>query len=98
MGDDVVVLEDEIQAYDDGTVARVRVLEVPESDQYPDGVKYAFHYGEAGAADPIIRFDNHHGPHELHIAGQVFEFEFDGLQPLYRTWRAALPPKKRSDW
>ncbi|EMA14873.1 toxin-antitoxin system TumE family protein [Haloarcula marismortui] len=98
MGDDVVVLEDEIQAYDDGTVARVRVLEVPESDQYPDGVKYAFHYREAGAADPIIRFDNHHGAHELHIAGQVFEFEFDGLQPLYQAWRAALPPEKRIDW
>ena len=98
MGDDVVVLEDEIQAYDDGTVARVRVLEVPESDQYPDGVKYAFHYGVAGAEDPIIRFDNHHGPHELHIAGQVFELEFDGLQPLYQAWRAALPPEKRIDW
>jgi len=52
----------------------------------------------AGAEDPIIRFDNHHGPHELHIAGQVLELEFDGLQPLYQAWRAALPPEKRIDW
>ncbi len=29
MGDDVVVLEDEIQAYDDGTVARVRSSRFP---------------------------------------------------------------------
>lgn len=98
MGDDVTVLEDEIVAYDDGTVARVRVLDVPDSDRFPEGVKYAFHYGEAGADDPIIRFDNHHGPHELHIAGEVFEIEFRGLQPLYRAWRAALPADKRIDW
>jgi hypothetical protein len=98
MGGDVEVLEDEIQAYDDGTVVRIRILDVPESDQYPEGVKYAFHYGVAGADDPIIRFDNHHGPHELHIAGQVFEIEFEGLQSLYRTWRAALLPENRIEW
>ena len=98
MGDDVEVLEDEIQAYDDGTVVRIRILDVPDSDQYPEGVKYAFHYSEAGADEPIIRFDNHHGPHELHIGGQVFEIEYDGLQPLYRAWRAALPPEKRIEW
>ena len=64
MGDEVAVLEDEIQAYDDETVARIRILDVPESDQYPEGIKYAFHYGQAGAEDPIIRFDNHHSPRQ----------------------------------
>ena len=98
MGDDVEVLEDEIQAYDDGTVPRIRILDVPDSGQYPEGVKYAFHYGEAGADEPIVRFDNHHGPHELHIAGQVFDIEYEGLQPLYQAWRAALPPEKRVEW
>jgi hypothetical protein len=44
MGDDVTVVRDDKVAYDDKTVARVRVLSVPESDQYPTGVKYAFHY------------------------------------------------------
>lgn len=98
MGDDVEVLEDENVAYNDGTVASIRILDVPVSEQYPKGVKYKFHYGEAGADDPIIRFDNHHGPHELHIAGQTLEIDFPGLQPLYRAWRAALPPAKRLDW
>lgn len=98
MGDEVEVLEDDIQAYDDGTVVRIRILDVPDSDQYPEGVKYAFHYGEAGADEPIIRFDNHHGPHELHIAGQVFEIEYEGLQPLYEAWRAGLPAEKRIEW
>lgn len=98
MGDDVTVLRDDTEAYDDGAVARIRVLSVPESSQYPDGIKYAFHFGEAGANDPIIRFDNHHGPHELHLGPRTFEIEFPGLQPLYRAWRAALPPAKRADW
>jgi len=98
MSDDVTVLEDEIEAYADGTVARVRVLSVPTSDRFEEGMKYAYHYGEAGADDPIIRFDNHHGPHELHLGEQTFELDFFGLAKLYRAWRAALPPEKRADW
>ncbi|GAA0524567.1 hypothetical protein GCM10008992_26310 [Halorubrum aquaticum] len=53
MSDDVTVLEDEIEAYADVTVARVRVLSVPTSDRFEDGIKYAYHYSEAGADDPI---------------------------------------------
>jgi len=62
MDEDVIILRDEIEAYNDGTVARVRILAVPESDRFPEGIKYAFHYGEAGADHPIVRYDNHHGP------------------------------------
>ena len=98
MDDDVTVLRDETAAYDDGTVASVRVLAVPQSETYPAGIKYKFHYGKAGAENPIIRFDNHHGPHEFHLGAQDFEIESPGLQMLYRTWRAALPPAKRVDW
>lgn len=85
MGGDVTVLAVERKAYDDGTIASIRVLDVPHSEQYPDGIKYAYHYGEAGADDPIIRFDNHYGTQELHIRGEVFEIVFPGLQPLYRA-------------
>jgi hypothetical protein len=96
--DDVTVVRDEIEAYDDGTVARVRVLQVPMSDRFEESVKYTFHYGTAGAEHPIIRFDNHHGIHELHLGATTFEIDFPGLQPLYRAWRAALPAEKRFDW
>jgi hypothetical protein len=96
--DDVTVVRDEIEVYDDGTVARVRVLRVPTSPRFEEGIKYAFHYGEAGAENPVVRFDNHHGGHELHLGATTFEIDFPGLQPLYRAWRAALPPEKRPDW
>lgn len=98
IADDAVVIDDERVGYDDGTVVAMRVLEVPAWEKYSKGSKYKSHYGEAGADDPIIRFDNHRGPHELHIAGQIFEIKFPGVQKLYRTWRHALPPEKRVDW
>lgn len=97
-GDDVTVVRDETEVYADGTVARVRVLPVPVSERFPEGVKYAFHYGAAGAESPVVRFDNHHGPHELHLGERTFEVEFTGLESLYRAWRAALPSEKRADW
>nr|WP_254921818.1 DUF6516 family protein [Halorubrum ezzemoulense] len=75
-----------------------RVLSVPTSDRFEDGIKYAHHYGEAGADDPIIRFDNHHGVHELHLGGETFEIDYPGLAEIFRAWRAALPEEKRDDW
>lgn len=92
------MLRDEIQAYDDGQVARVRVLAVPVSERFPEGVKYAFHYGDADGEHPIIRFDNHHATHELHIGADTYDIDFPGLAALYEAWRAALPPEKRVDW
>jgi len=98
MSDDVTVLEDEIEAYADGTVARVRVLSVPTSDRFEEGIKYAYHYGEVGAESPIIRFDNHHGTHERHLGKETVEIDYPGLVEIFRAWRAALPPEKRDDW
>ena len=74
------------------------MLAVSRSDRFPEGIKYAFHYGETGADHPIIRFDNHHGVHELHLGAVTYEIDFPGLAALYRAWRAALPEEKRADW
>ena len=65
---------------------------------FDEGFEYAYHYGEAGADEPIIRFDNHHGVHELHLGGETFEIDYPGLAEIFRTWRAALPEEKRDDW
>jgi hypothetical protein len=55
-------------------------------------------YGNAGAEDPVIRFDTHHGSHDLHIGARTYDIDVPGLEPLYQAWRAALPPSKRSHW
>ena len=98
MDEDVTTVRDEIEAYDDGTVARVRVLAVPASERFPEGIKYAFHYGETGPDNPIVRYDNHHGPHEIHHGAGVEEIDFPGLQELYQQWRGELPADKQEDW
>ena len=44
-GDDVRVVEDTERRFGDGAVLRVRVLAVPESNKFADGIKYRLHYG-----------------------------------------------------
>jgi len=82
MDDAVTVIRDETQVYGDGTVASVRVLSVPESDRFPDGLKYSFHYGRAEGDASIVRFD----------------VDCPGLEATYRAWRSTLPDDKREDW
>ena len=76
--DEVRVLEDTERRFDDGTVLRVRVLAVPESAKFPDGVKYRLHYGTEGG-ETLIRYDNSHGIHERHTGeGLDDDYEFPG--------------------
>jgi len=84
--DDVRVLEDTEQRFEDDTLLRVRVLSVPESEKFPDGVKYRLHYGtEAG--DTLIRYDNSHGHHERHTANGLDEsYEFPGYDAVQRRF------------
>lgn len=99
MDDAVSVLEDRSKVYGDGTVVQVRLLSVPESDRFPEGIKYAFHYGRTTGDEPICRFDNHHGDHELHIGDNTYVLDsFPGFRTLGACFKAALPPAKRADW
>jgi hypothetical protein len=78
--DDVDVIRDRRRDVGD-YVVRIRILSVPESDTYPEGIKYAFHYGEKGAETPVLRYDNHHGVHERHDGETVETIEFPGYRP-----------------
>jgi len=57
---------------------------VPESEAYPEGVKYSFQY--LGPEDEdILRYDNAHdvpgvGRHHRHYRGEVDGVAFDGLR------------------
>ena len=56
MDDDVEVVRDRRRDFGD-EVVRIRVLRVPESEKFPEGIKYAFHYGRMDGDDPILRYD-----------------------------------------
>lgn len=85
--DDVRVVEDTDRRFADGTVLRVRVLAVPESEKFPDGVKYRLHYGTDDGVT-LIRYDNSHGVHERHTPeGLDDDYEFPGYDAVQeRFW------------
>lgn len=49
--DDVAVVRDRRRDFG-SHIVKVRVLRIPASDRFPDGVKYAFHYGRGAATIP----------------------------------------------
>ena len=88
--DDVVVERDRRRDFDD-RIVRIRVLRVPVFAQFLGGVKYAYHFGEKGADDPILRYDNHHDIHERHAGTTVEEIDFPGPEVLLERFIGELP-------
>jgi len=84
--DDVRVLEDTERRFEDGTVLRVRVLDVPVSEKFPDGVKYRLHYG-TDDGETLLRYDNSHGVHERHTPDGLDEdYEFPGYGAVQKRF------------
>lgn len=79
------VLVDEREVVDETYVKRIRVLAVPRSEKFPEGVKYRMHFGTIDG-ETILRFDNSHGRHERHAGDAVAEIDFPGIEPLYRRF------------
>ena len=75
--------------------AEVSAYRVPESDRYPDGIKYSMRYGNA-AGETIVRYDNfpdhpgaaHH--HKHRDDGSVEDVEFEGLRSLFERFRSEV--------
>lgn len=93
--DDVDVVEDETYYPDEDTVVRVRVLSVPESEKFPDGVKYRLHYGTRDG-ETIIRYDNSHGVHDRHTPDELDEdYEFPGYEAVVDRFFREIPDVDR---
>ena len=88
--DEVVVVFDRRRDFGD-EIVKLRVLRVPTSKKFPSGIKYTYHYGEKGADDPFLRYDNHHGPHERHEGEHVEEIDFPGYEELLRRFVREIP-------
>jgi len=73
----------------------VEAWDVPDSERYPDGVRYSFQYGEFDG-DTIFRYDNfpdhpgasHHHKHTRE--GAVEDIAFEGVTPLYRRFKSEV--------
>ena len=87
---DAEIVRDRCRDFGD-EVVRIRVLRVPESETFPEGIKYAFHYGRKDSDVPILRYDNHHGVHERHSGSELEEVDFPGTETLLRQFVRELP-------
>lgn len=73
----------------------IRAFRVPESERYPEGIRYSMQYGNA-AGETIIRYDNfpdHPGAsrHHKHRAdGGVEDVDFDGLHALFERFKSEV--------
>lgn len=90
-GSDVtVLLDDNVQS--ENRVRDRTVLSVPKSSKFPEGVKYALHYGTRDG-ETIIRYDNAHGVHEKHEGENVEEIEYPGIGELNRRFLKEIEDK-----
>jgi hypothetical protein len=74
--------------------AEVQAWSVPESDRYPDGVKYSLQYGDYDG-NTIIRYDNFPdhpdaAHHHKHAPGGVEDVDFEGVLPLYQQFKTEV--------
>lgn len=72
----------------------VRAWSVPESDRYPDGVKYSLQYGDYDGST-IIRYDNFPdhpdaAHHHKHTSSGVVDVDFEGVLPLYQQFKTEV--------
>lgn len=84
------VLDEEF-TYDDGSRIVVVAYRVPESDQYPSGLKYRLQY-MAPDGTTLLRYDNapHHDAgdhHERRDENDVESVEFDSIADHYQQFR-----------
>lgn len=88
------LIREAIDYPESGRLVRIRVWEVPESEAYPDGIKYSSHYGDTDG-NTILRYDNSHADtkgHERHTADGVDEsYEFPGeFRTLLQRFRTEV--------
>ena len=76
-----LLMREELDFPETGRIVRIRVWRIPESDAYPSGVKYSFHYGDK-QGNTILRYDNSHADtkgHKRHTAsGLDDDYDFPG--------------------
>lgn len=97
-GDDTeLVVDVYIDFPDTDRFASITVRLVPESDAYPEGVKYSMHYGDYDGLT-ILRYDNAHAEtkgHERHTPEGTVGIEFPGWRHLLDRFRREVMDHER---
>lgn len=92
-----LVVDTHLDFPDSDRFVRVTVRLVPESDAYPEGVKYSMHYGDYDGRT-ILRYDNAHGEtkgHERHTRAGSRVIDFPGWRELLKRFRREVMAHER---
>ena len=74
----------------DVAVAELKIIEVPKSIHYPEGLKFSMFLVLKESGRVLVGFDNHKpkGPH-LHMHGRELAYKFEGAEQLVEDfWRS----------
>ena len=76
---------------DQSTRIEILAWKVPESNEYPGGVKYKFQAFDLETEETILRYDNHNrhagSRHHKHIGEDRTEsIQFNGVKEAYRKF------------
>lgn len=74
-----------------GTRIEVLAWKVPESEKFPEGIKYKFQAYDVETKETILRYDNHNkhagSRHHKHIGENKTEkIEFNGVKEAYQKF------------
>jgi hypothetical protein len=75
----------------------VTVSRVPESEAYPEGVKYSMHYGDYDGTT-LLRYDNAHPEtkgHERHTPNGTERIDVPGWRELLQRFRHEVMTNER---
>jgi|SRR3989344_4306418 len=68
-----------------GTFVEMRAFEVPQSREFPDGVKYSLVFILGGEC--VLRYDNEHGKgHHRHFKGKEAGIDFKAIEDLAKDF------------
>ena len=98
-GETDLVVDTHLDFPESDRFVRITVRLVPESEAYPEGVKYSMHYGEYDGTT-ILRYDNAHGEtkgHERHTPEGTESIDFEGWRPLLEQFREEVMSHERAD-
>ncbi|QHS17330.1 toxin-antitoxin system TumE family protein [Halopenitus persicus] len=95
------VIYEDSDTFDDGSRYEMVATDVPESEDYPEGVKYRFQYMTA-AGRTVLRFDNFPdhpdvGRHHYHTPDGVFDVEYTGLSDHVRAFHREVDDRRTAD-
>ncbi len=79
-----------------GGITELIIWQVPESAQYPEGIRYRCAYIPSGQAKPAVLYDLHRGKsHHKHYLGTEQPYRFRSVEQLIYDFRTDVSRVKR---